>query len=75
MLKLFSNNVAGFKLKVNSLKSQLNDLNAAIFTLQNTHVSLKGKIKIDGYEILKSIRNKYTCTFKSLSNKRVLSRI
>ena len=53
---MFSNNVAGLKLKVQSLKCQLKATNAAIFTLQETHSSKEGRFAIFGYEIFESIR-------------------
>ena len=53
---IFSNNVAGLKLKVQSLKCQLKATNAAIFTLQETHSSKEGRFAIFGYEIFESIR-------------------
>ena len=55
-VKIFSNNVAGLKRKIQSLKSQLTETNAAIFTLQETHSSRKGKIKVDEFQVYEAIR-------------------
>ena len=44
------------KRKLQGLKSQLKDTNTAIFTLQETHSSRKGKIKIDGFQVYEAIR-------------------
>ena len=55
-ITIYSNNVAGIKLKLQSLKSQLRATNAAIFTLQETHTSKEGMFRIEGYEIFESIR-------------------
>ena len=51
-------NSAGLKHRVESLKSELEFTEAAIFTLQETHFVKKGKLKIDDWEIFESIRKK-----------------
>ena len=51
-LVMYSTNAAGLKTKVNSLKNFIKDLNVAIFTMQETHFSKTGILKII---ILKSL--------------------
>ena len=58
LLKIFSTNAAGLKLKIQSLKNEINTTNAAIFTVQETHFAKKGKLKVDGFEIFEAIRQK-----------------
>ena len=58
LLKIFSTNAAGLKLKIQSLKNEINTTNAAIFTVQETHFAKKGKLKVDGFEIFEAIRKK-----------------
>ena len=55
---MFSNNAAGLKSKVDSLKNELKELNVSVFTIQETHFSKKGKIKLENYEIFEAIRKK-----------------
>ena len=43
VIKVFTTNAAGLKHKMNSLKAQLNKLEIAIFTVQETHYSTKKK--------------------------------
>jgi hypothetical protein len=46
------------KFRIESLKSELEHFSAALFTLQETHFSKKGKLKIDEWEIFEAIRKK-----------------
>ena len=57
-LNLFANNVAGIKGKIQSFKSEIKAVNAAIFTIQEGHFEKKGKLKMEGFEIFEAIRNK-----------------
>ena len=57
-LNFLSTNSVGLKNKINSLKSELNKTQSAIFTIQETHARAKGKLKVDEFEIFKSIRDK-----------------
>ena len=50
-LILFSTNAAGLKLKIDSLKNEISECNAAVFTIQETHFAKKGKFKLNNYEI------------------------
>ena len=58
LLKIFSTNAAGLKFKIESLKNEITNTNAAIFTVQETHFEKKGKLKVDGFEIFETIRKK-----------------
>ena len=55
---MFSNNIGGAKMKVESLKAELKRTEALIFNLQETHFTKKGKIQIDDFQIYESIRQK-----------------
>ena len=55
---MFSTNAAGLKTKVNSLKKELNEANASIFTIQETHFTKKGNLRITNYETFEAIRKK-----------------
>ena len=57
-LIVFSTNAAGLKSKIQSLKNELSNSNAAVFTIQESHFSKKGKLKINNYEIFEAIRKK-----------------
>ena len=57
-LVLFSANAEGLKPKIESLKNELNDLNVAVFTIQETHHTKKGMLKLEKYEIFEAIRKK-----------------
>ena len=57
-MNIFSTNAAGLKNKLQSLKNELKSLNAAIFTIQESHFSKKGLLKVDDYEIFEAIRSK-----------------
>ena len=57
-LVIFSTNSAGLKSKLASFKSELSELNAGVFTLQETHFAKKGKLKLENYEIFEAIRTK-----------------
>ena len=57
-LVIFSTNAAGLHKKVNSLKKELNESNAAVFTIQETHYAKKGKLKVNNFEIFEAIRKK-----------------
>ena len=58
LLSIFSTNAAGLKNKVQSFKNELKHLNCGIFTIQETHFRKKGTLKIEGFDIFESIRNK-----------------
>ena len=58
MLNIVSANAQGLKLKIPSLKSAISNVNAAIFTIQETHFRKKGLLKIENYEIFEAIRKK-----------------
>ena len=55
---IFSNNVAGLKRKLQSLKSEIQSTNAGLFTIQESHFEKKEKLKIEGFEIFEAIRKK-----------------
>lgn len=57
-ISMFSNNCNGAKLKVESLKSELKRTDCSIFTLQETHFSQKGRIKINNFKIFEAIHKK-----------------
>ena len=57
-LNVFSTNAAGLKSKVLNCKNEIKHLDAAIFTIQETHFVKKGKFLMEGYEIFEAIRNK-----------------
>ena len=46
------------KSKIQSCKDEIKSVDAAIFTIQETHFQKKGKFKMEGYEIFEAIRNK-----------------
>ena len=58
LLNIFSTNSAGLKNKLKSLKNELKVLNVGVFTIQETHATKKGSIKVDGFDIYEAIRNK-----------------
>ena len=55
---MFSTNAAGLHKKVNSLKKELIESNAAVFSIQETHFAKKGKLKVNNFEIFEAIRKK-----------------
>ena len=55
---MFSSNANGLKKKVESLKYLINHLKIGIFTLQETNLTKKGKVKMDSFEIFEAIRKK-----------------
>ena len=57
-LTIFSTNAAGLRGKVQSLKNELKNSQAAVFTIQESHFGKKGKLKIENYEIYEAIRKK-----------------
>ena len=57
-LIMYSNNCNGVNNKKEALKVQIKHTNATIFNLQETHLSKKGKIKIDNFQIYEAIRRK-----------------
>ena len=57
-LSIFSTNAAGLKFKVQSLKNELKNCQAAVFSIQESHFAKKGKLKIENYEIFEAIRKK-----------------
>ena len=58
MLNIFSTNAAGLVNKTNCLKNHIKNLDVAIFMIQETHFTRKGKFKLDDYETFESIRSK-----------------
>ena len=58
ILNIFSTNAQSLNDKENCLKSELNYFNAGIFCIQETNYNIKGKLKINNYEIFESIRDK-----------------
>ena len=56
---MISANAQGLKSKVESLKSEIKYLNAAIFTIQESHFMKKGKLKIENFEMFEAIRKKH----------------
>ena len=58
-LVIFSTNAAGLKNKIQSLKNEIKNVNASIFTVQETHFTKKGKIKIENFTLFEAIRNKH----------------
>ena len=58
-LVMFSANSEGLKSKIESLKSEIKELNAAIFTIQETHHTRKGVFKLENYDIFEAIRKKH----------------
>ena len=58
MVNMFSNNCNGANLKVESLKYEIKRTCSTIFTLQETHFSKKGRIKIEDFVIFEAIRKK-----------------
>ena len=55
---IFSTNAAGMKKKVQSLKNEVKNSNAAVFTIQESHYNKKGKLKVENFEIFEAIRKK-----------------
>ena len=56
-LIVFSCNSGGLKSKINSFKHEITKSGAAIFTIQETHFTKKGKLKLLEYEIFEAIRS------------------
>ena len=54
-LTIFSSNAAGLKSKIQSLKNELKNANAALFTIQESHFRKKGKLKVENYEIFEAM--------------------
>ena len=52
---MLTTNAAGLNSKLKSLSAQLNDLDIPIFTIQETHYSTKGKLKVNKYVIFEAI--------------------
>ena len=57
-MNIFSTNAAGLKSKQHSFKSELNSVDASIFTVQETHFKKKGTFKMNEFEIFEAIRTK-----------------
>ena len=55
---MFSNNCNGANLKVESLKYEIKRTNSSLFTLQETHFSKKGRVRIDDFVVFEAIRMK-----------------
>ena len=58
LFNVFSTNSAGLKSKTLNFKNEINNFDAAIFTIQETHFKKKGTFSMEGYEIFEAIRNK-----------------
>ena len=57
-LIMYSNNCNGVNNKVEALKVQIKHTKATIFNLQETHLSRKGKIQIENFQIYEAVRRK-----------------
>ena len=55
---MLSANAEGLKLKVESLKNEIKCQNVAFFTIQESHFTKKGKLKIENFETFEAIRKK-----------------
>ena len=53
---MFSANAAGLNSKGNSLKHQIRQCNATIFTVQETNYKKKGRLNIEEFEVFEAIR-------------------
>ena len=53
---IFSTNAASLKSKLKSFKNELKRSKAGVFTLQETHYSTKGRVRIPDFEIFEAIR-------------------
>ena len=58
MLSMMSTNAAQLKGKLNSFKNEIIASDVAIFTVQETHFTSKGKVKIENFETFEAIRKK-----------------
>ena len=58
VLSIFSANADGLRGKTQNLKYQVNDLNAKVFTVQETKYRTKGKLKMNEFEIYEAIRKR-----------------
>ena len=60
VIKIFSANAAGCANKIQGLENNVNKLDAAIVTLQETHFTKKGKLndKFENFEVFEAIRSK-----------------
>ena len=52
-INIFSSNAAQLKGKIDSFKAALNETQAVIFTLQETHYATKGQFKVDNLTSLR----------------------
>ena len=57
-VNIFSNNCNGANLKIECVKYELKKTQSTIFTLQETHFSKKGRVKIEDFIIFEAIRIK-----------------
>ena len=57
-VNIFSTNAAQLKGKLDSFKNGLNETNAEIFTVQETHYANKGQFQVRNFEIFEAIRKK-----------------
>ena len=55
-LVIYSNNCDGVNKKTESLKAELKRTKSTVFTLQETHLSSKGKLQINEMHIFEEIR-------------------
>ena len=55
-LNIFSANADGLRGKTHSLKNEINESNASIFTIQQTKYPKKGKFTMDNFHIFEAIR-------------------
>ena len=55
-MNILSTNAASLKSKIKSFKHELRRSGAGVFTLQETHYAIKGKVIVEDFEIFESIR-------------------
>ena len=60
-LVMFSNNCSGLSQRKESLKNEVKRTGSTLFTLQETHLSQKGKVEIENMQIYEAIRKKVLC--------------
>ena len=58
VLCMMSANAAQLRGKLDSFKSELSASKSAIFTLQECHYAIKGKVQIENFEVFEAIRKK-----------------
>ena len=58
-LIILSANAQGLKAKIESLKNEIENLNVAIFTIQESHFVKKGKLQLNNFVTFEAIRKKH----------------